>query len=1215
MATHLSLRLPWHDRGWDGKVCDNPAANVFCCGEYGLLAHEIRQRKDEAEEENIKGLPVHYLKRDSYRPPCIRTIQAFGGSKSLYFEERPKDFLHTRDVEIEPIRQDIAPDTAGTWPYDRVFRRAEDVADGTPAEFLERYSPAEAAENIKAFFGAIQPSRSLVFFYLNYDNPLNSERRKYVLVGAAEVDEVSPQLQWGRIDESKARIYGDLVWNRFITHGFDEGRGARLPYDRYLKKSLDPTDIIIEVPDELSQHFKYVCRAFTDDEAAILLRELASALERGKVANAISYDWDKQIDWVNRAMDAVLKERGAFPGIGPVLETLGFPNAILYVDQHITPKGIQNVRQHVLDRIENPTLAEDSTASRGYELVARTLKVVPDAVRTLLLDRLCLFELTTRQVKLIAGGGLVPEEDRLAVGFMSDAAAILDNPYLIVEEYDPVDSEDRIAFHRIDQGIYFAQFRGGTTVPGIETFTADDRRRLRAAAIRCLRTAASDGHSFLLQDNLLRSIGRMRLPLLPDAIGPVTLARDLEFYEERLSVLKDDASTSWMLKSLAEDEELIRSRLAKLWARNPIRMDTIAWEEHLPQAKNSKIPKELLESVRKNQAEILDGLAFRAFSIVTGGAGTGKTTVLATLIKGIRASGLNEKFTMLTPTGKAAVRLRQKINEVAGINLEPRTIHSYLFGGGWLNENTFCPLRTGEPIADGSTTIIIDECSMLDTPLLATVFRAIDWAKVRRLIFSGDPQQLPPIGVGAPFKNLVDYAATSDDDSRHPRALRINCRQVQENSTGLRLAEQFTSAGSTVVADELLEQIRAGGRIVPDLTVRYFQDEKDLPQVLTALFADAIDELLALEDVPVKFDPSQPWVAFDKLHGWSEDVSKMQLDAFQILSPYRGNWFGVDALNLQLQELLRGKLLKAWGTKKLGHLAGRRFVASDKILQTRNRRIKAKDKIALSGTQPVDFYVANGELGRMMKVDKWHDDSAGWLRFETEPSVSVRITDQWASEWLDLGYAMSVHKAQGSDFGGVVLVIPKERQQRLVSRELIYTALTRFTRRLYLLIQGAPGDPEALMSSLWRGSSEYLRRNTCLYSIRHAILDLDEYRPEKRIVRTLRNELVASKSEALIANMLLQMKVPYYYERLLVAPDGSLRRPDFTIPIETPDGPGELYWEHWGMVGNPDYDASKDCRKKWYAKHKFDQQLIETDEQGGFDSIVIEKIIRERILP
>jgi exodeoxyribonuclease V alpha subunit len=606
-------------------------------------------------------------------------------------------------------------------------------------------------------------------------------------------------------------------------------------------------------------------------------------------------------------------------------------------------------------------------------------------------------------------------------------------------------------------------------------------------------------------------------------------------------------------------------------------------------------------------------LASQSFSILTGGAGTGKTTVLATLIKALRAAGVNEKFTLLTPTGKAAVRLKRKIQEVAGAELEPRTIHSYLHGK-WIDEDTFRLHRTGEPIADGTTTVVIDECSMLDTSLIATAFRAIDWSKVRRLILAGDPQQLPPISAGAPFKNLVDHATASENAALRPCALLVNCRQVQENSTALRLAEQFTPTASTVIADELLEQIRTGGRIGIDLEVGYFRDEKDLPKVLSKLMCDAVEELLRLSQCKTKFDPEQPWVAFDELHGYNENIEAMRLDAVEVLSPYRGNYFGADALNLQLQALLRGKLMNSYGTLKLGNPAGCQFVALDKVLQqNRNRRLKALDKIATLEAKGVDFYVANGELGRMMKIDKWDDERAGSVRFETNPAVSVRIDNKWARECLNLGYAMSVHRAQGSDFGGVVVVIPKEARQRLVSRELLYTALTRFTRRLYLLIQGAPGDPEALFSSLWRGSSEYLRRNTCLYAIRHVIPDLDEYRPDKRIIRTLRNELVASKSEALIANMLLQAKVPYYYERLLIAPDGTFRRPDFTIPVETPDGPAEIYWEHWGMLGDPDYDAGVERRKKWYAKHGFEAQLVETDELGGFDSTKIEKVIKDQI--
>ena len=162
------------------------------------------------------------------------------------------------------------------------------------------------------------------------------------------------------------------------------------------------------------------------------------------------------------------------------------------------------------------------------------------------------------------------------------------------------------------------------------------------------------------------------------------------------------------------------------------------------------------------------------------------------------------------------------------------------------------------------------------------------------------------------------------------------------------------------------------------------------------------------------------------------------------------------------------------------------------------------------------------------------------------PTVSVTVDQAWAEDWLDLGYAMTVHKSQGSDFFGVLLVLPAEGRQLLVSRELLYTALTRFTHKLYLLVQGSPGDLAVLERGAWQGSSEYFRRNTSLYHLREAVKEIDDYRPERRIHTTLLRELVASKSELLIANRLAELRVPYHYEFKLVAADGSIRRPDFT---------------------------------------------------------------------
>lgn len=145
MAKHLSVRLPWHDRGWDGHVCDRPTANVFCTGEYGLKAHGIREGKRDNEEEAQCSQPCASMRADGYRPPCLRTIQTFGGTAVLPFQHEPKSFLSTPDNPIRSVDEGIKPFTVGTWAYDQVFRR-EEADDEVPEEFAERYSPESLAE-------------------------------------------------------------------------------------------------------------------------------------------------------------------------------------------------------------------------------------------------------------------------------------------------------------------------------------------------------------------------------------------------------------------------------------------------------------------------------------------------------------------------------------------------------------------------------------------------------------------------------------------------------------------------------------------------------------------------------------------------------------------------------------------------------------------------------------------------------------------------------------------------------------------------------------------------------------------------------------------------------------------------------------------------------------------------------------------------------------
>jgi hypothetical protein len=114
------------------------------------------------------------LRANEYRPPCLQTIQTFGGTAPLPFQHRPKPFLSTPNSPVSPIHEEIKPFTVDTWAYDRVFRQ-EEADDEVPEEFADRFSPEEARGNIAEFFADLTAPSSIILFYLNYDNPLTAD--------------------------------------------------------------------------------------------------------------------------------------------------------------------------------------------------------------------------------------------------------------------------------------------------------------------------------------------------------------------------------------------------------------------------------------------------------------------------------------------------------------------------------------------------------------------------------------------------------------------------------------------------------------------------------------------------------------------------------------------------------------------------------------------------------------------------------------------------------------------------------------------------------------------------------------------------------------------------------------------------------------------------------------------------------------------------------
>jgi hypothetical protein len=240
-------------------------------------------------------------------------------------------------------------------------------------------------------------------------------------------------------------------------------------------------------------------------------------------------------------------------------------------------------------------------------------------------------------------------------------------------------------------------------------------------------------------------------------------------------------------------------------------------------------------------------------------------------------------------------------------------------------------------------------------------------------------------------------------------------------------------------------------------------------------------------------------------------------------------------------------------------------------------------------------YIANGEIG-MAEGFFWKKGLPDLrykleVEFSSQPRFKYDFTGRDFSEEgnpaLELAYALTVHKSQGSEFGTVFLVLPNPC--RLLSRELLYTALTRQKDRIVILHQGPRGELRKYSSD---NQSETARRLTNLFALPAPIAIDGRIFEENLIHRTNREEMVRSKSEVIIANELAHRKVEYGYEQPLTI--GSVTKyPDFTI--EDAEAGRNFYWEHCGMLHVPSYRRRWEEKLAWYKANG----ILPHEEGGG----------------
>jgi hypothetical protein len=1149
---HISIRLPWHDRGWDGCVCNNPSKNSYCKGFHSVNAEKIRRDKDDKKEENIKG--KSFNNSWNYKPPCTETINVFGSGNINHMHE-PKSFIKN----TSPKTVEILPNSCGTWPFEDMWE-----------ESGERREAEERKEYVEDFFEEIKEAGNagLIFYYCNYDNPVSADDQKYLLAGIARVLKVHPFEIWDDIPTDQKEKYGDYIWSRIVENNSKER--IRLPYQEYLVMEKDVRSIAVFAEGDLSRSFKYVAHHVSDDDAISLIDKtipvVKTIISQKYLEKPEIEQWEKHLNWLKTIRKECWISRGLYPGFASVLKYLGIEKPEEFILTRLKNHPIDKIREYFFDRFNGTIkISKDeydilSKPQERFKIMLTSGNEKEEIKAKICRDILPFFDLDEDQIKHILC------DDREKYSIHSSLISIYENPYIIAEEYTGSDITDFVNFEKIDHGMIPSEDLGI-----VNRISLDDPRRLRGLMYSLLKDAAIEGHTFLEWTPLVEKVNLWHEK--NDKAGIFNF--DLTTWNQHKHVFaskivedRADGIHSIYLKLLNDSERKIRTDFLSLINDKGIKSAGTNWKKII-QSNNTKPISEQIKSLEK--------LFTSRLSILTGTAGTGKTTVIRSLVQGIKENEPRHEFLLLAPTGRSALILKNRIDDP---NVKVQTIHSFLMRLNWINKNNFTLKASGGEKYQASS-VIIDECSMIEVVLFATMLRALDIKNIERLVLVGDYNQLPPIGPGKIFYDLIEYLKKEEKRTeRHLAELHYNWRQAQGSKASI-LASHYAKVAN-IPDEDIFSEIESGDYDInnpknkSDLIFDFWKDEDDLYNKLSSILD------LAISKLEKKASVKELGERYNEVHGFSF-LEKKRIEAINFIAPHRFTPTGVDNINMEIQSILRGKdIVNKWS--KNG------FVFNDKILQVRNFAYRAWDHTINKNVKSDDTYIPNGTLGYFLPNTK----KKFQIKFPKDFNrYSYFPTKKQATEMLELGYATSVHKAQGNQFDVTILIVPAENSD-FMDREMLYTALTRSTKLQIVLIQN---DISILKSRLWLGKSEIVKRNSSLFRTSKGIpsKDFEKYKPESLIYEVLPDFFVRSEGERIISQALASKEIGFYFEKPLIAKDNkSFKLPDFTFKHNRI----QYYWEHNGMLDDFDYSQRTEKKRRWYKENGYQDNLIETPIEG-----------------
>jgi len=523
--------------------------------------------------------------------------------------------------------------------------------------------------------------------------------------------------------------------------------------------------------------------------------------------------------------------------------------------------------------------------------------------------------------------------------------AIKRNPYVLIGF--------GMSFMDVDKLADFDQFK----------ITICDHRRLSAALETAIRKEIEKGHTYTTQSALR--------PCLTKLLKDKELVTEAfkAGHDKAQYILNPDSGTYHPTAQLLM-ENVVAKRLKALATQNDL------YDEYANSAYCSAVG-ELPYELTKKQIEAVTICLDKAVSCITGGAGTGKTTVLRTALRAYHQMGFEIHAVALS--GRAAMRLHESIGFIT---------------------STIAKLLREEPIEPSSEQqkhlLVIDEASMIDLP---TMYRLVNHVHPSvRIIFSGDPEQLPPIGCGKVLADIVLSKAIANT--------MLDIVKRQEGSTGIPEYSKLINSGIVP------EKLSTGA-------IHFHETNKtNIAQVCCELYQQSPENSRVMA-------PTKALVA---------DINKLTQEA---VNP------NGDRLEFEMH--------------------GERFFQNlrlnDAILFTQNHYDKG---------------IQNGSLGTLTSVES-SGESYGEVTLDTGDMVEVT---QSVLDCMELGYAITLHKAQGSQFPRIIIALQKGK---IVDRAWLYTAITRAEAEIHIVGSSDElrGITEAHSNSHKRNSYlvELLRQN------------------------------------------------------------------------------------------------------------------------------------------